>query len=78
MSKAAKNSQKKADYEILFLDSPEYFSVVNARMFQEGLFVRFVQFEGHNYAGDMWFPISNIHRIRRYERQDPSPIESIT
>lgn len=25
MSKAAKNSQKKADYEILFLDSPEYF-----------------------------------------------------
>ena len=31
MEKAKENSMKKADYEIMFIDSPDYFLVSNAK-----------------------------------------------
>lgn len=55
----------KHDYEILFKDSPEYFEVKNSRMIQEGNLIRFVCFDGEIYIGDTFFPIQNIHRIKR-------------
>lgn len=66
MNKAVENSMKKRDYEILFKDSPEYFAVKNARMIQEGLFVRFISFDGDVFKDDTWFPINVIHRIKAY------------
>lgn len=67
MSKAIQKQLEKHDYEIMFNDSPEYFAVKNAKFFQEQAFVRFVCFDGDNYAEDVWFPISKIHRIKRYK-----------
>lgn len=59
---------RKSDFEILFRDSPEYFGVENARMFQEGAFVRFCTFDGDKPKDDVFFPIANIHRIKRVAR----------
>lgn len=66
MSKAKENSFKKADFEILFIDSPEYFLVSNAKFIQEQAFVRFICFDGDTFKEDIWFPINRIHRIKRY------------
>ena len=65
--RAKENSFKKADFELMFNDSPEYFLVSNAKMFQEQLLVRFVCFDEQNkFKEDVWFPIAKIHRIKRY------------
>ena len=56
---------KVSDFEILFKDSPEYFYVSNARMFQEGKLIRFIVFENEKFKEEHWYPISNIHRIKR-------------
>lgn len=61
---------KKSYYEILFKDSSEYFAVHNAKMIQEGLMVRFVCFDSKeefaNYKEDIYYPIANIYRIKKY------------
>lgn len=56
-------------YQILFIDSPEYFYVKYARMIFEGNMVRFICFNCENqdvakYVEDVWFPILRIHRIK--------------
>jgi len=56
-------------YQILFIDSPEYFTVKYARMIFEANMVRFICFtcEDQNYAKyqeDIWFPVNRIHRIK--------------
>jgi hypothetical protein len=57
---------KKYNYELLFHDSPEYFYVNNARMMQEKDLIRFICFDDQSkYLFDMWFPVINIHRIKR-------------
>lgn len=62
------------DFEILFNDSPEYFLVENARMIQEGKLIRFICFDNDlAFDHDEWYPISKIHRIKRYreyQKQD--------
>ena len=63
--------QEKADikgnFEILFKDSPEYFAINCAKMVQEGDLLRFICFdERGNLKEDAWFPIFNIHRVKRY------------
>jgi len=66
-SKAKVNAFKKADYELLFKDSSEYFLVENAKMIQEGLFIRFICFDLDNkFKANEWYPIANIHRIKSY------------
>lgn len=68
MSKAEENSLKKYDYEVLFKDSPEYFAIKNAKMIQEKKLIRFICFHPNDlFKEDVWFPISNIHRIKRGE-----------
>ncbi len=58
---------KKTDFEILFMDSSEYFLVENARMIQEGNMVRFICFdENDEFKHDLWYPMTNIFRIKRY------------
>lgn len=59
---------RKSDFEILFKDSPECFGVENARMFQECALIRFVTFDGDKPKDDVFFPIENIHRIKRIQR----------
>ena len=54
----------KHEYQILFKDSPEYFLIHNARMVQEGAFVRFMLFDGDIWKEDHFYPIANIHRIK--------------
>lgn len=67
MSKAKENAFKKSDYEILFKDSAEYFLVPNAKMIQEGAFVRFLCFDDQDkYKETHWYPIANIHRLKVY------------
>lgn len=67
MNKAIDNSMRKHDYEILFKDSPEYFVVKNAKMIQEGLMIRFIQFdENDNPVSEESYPIFHIHRIKVY------------
>ena len=61
---------EKHHYEILFKDSPEYFAVKNAKMIQEGSFVRFICFDGFKPLEDHWYPINNIHRIKRYTSKE--------
>jgi len=57
---------EKSDFEILFKDSPEYFGIKNARILQEGAFVRFICFDKDDlFKCDIWHPIANIHRIKR-------------
>lgn len=56
-------------YQILFIDSPEYFIVKYARMIFESNMVRFVCFTCEDqqnaiYKEDMWFPVNRIHRIK--------------
>lgn len=67
MGKALENRNKKHDYEIMFLDSPEYFVVTNAKMIQEMGFVRFICFDADdNYKEDVWYPYAKIYRVKRY------------
>jgi hypothetical protein len=67
MSKAKENQMKKSDFEISFQDSPEYFLVENAKMIQEGNLFRFICFdESYNYKEDVWLPMVNVHRVKRY------------
>lgn len=67
MGKAEKKQQQKADFELLFKDSPDYFLVKNAKMLQEGDLIRFICFDDKDkYDCDQWFPLSSIHRIKRY------------
>ena len=54
-----------SDFEILFKDSPEYFYVKGARMIQEGALIRFICFKDGNFDCDHWYPIVNIHRIKK-------------
>lgn len=65
--KATLNANRKHDYEILFKDSPEYFVGKNAKMIQEGLMIRFIQFdENDNLASEESYPIFHIHRTKVY------------
>lgn len=66
MSKAIENATKKTDFEILFKDSPGYFAIKNAKMIQEGAFVRFICFDEDMFKEEHWYPIQNIHRIKSY------------
>jgi hypothetical protein len=66
-SKVQENQLLKSDYELLFKDSAEYFGVFNAKMIQEGQFIRFICFnEDNTYKETVWYPIQNIHRIKSY------------
>lgn len=56
----------KHDYEISFNDSPEYFLIENAKMIQEKNMVRFICFDGSDFKEDVWYPMANIYRIKRY------------
>jgi len=67
MKTAKENQMKKSDFEISFQDSPEYFLVENAKMIQEGNLLRFVCFdENDNYKEDVWYPMINVYRVKRY------------
>lgn len=67
MSQAKSKSISKNDFELLFKDSAEYFVVENAKMIQEGYLLRFICFdENDKFKEDTWFPVNNIHRIKRY------------
>lgn len=67
MSKAFDNMMKKSDYEVSFNDSPEYFLVANAKMIFERSVVRFICFtEEDKWKEEIWYPLSNIYRIKRY------------
>jgi hypothetical protein len=76
MSQPERKATEKHDYEILFKDSAEYFAVKNAKMIQEGAFVRFITFDcklpSARLEEDHWYPIVNIHRIKRYHEVKPS------
>lgn len=69
-----RKASEKHDYEILFKDSAEYFSVRNAKMIQEGQFVRFISFQSllpnAPLEEEFWYPIINIHRIKRYAKKE--------
>ena len=68
MKTAAENAFIKNDYEILFKDSPEYFVIFNAKMFQEGDLIRFISFNDSGFIIEThWYPIFNIHRIKTYK-----------
>lgn len=69
MSKAKENQMKKADFEILFKDSPDYYVVQNAKMIFESQMVRFICFDGDKFKGDEWYPMVNIQRIKRYPNE---------
>lgn len=67
MSKALDKRNEKHDYEIMFLDSPEYFVVTNAKMIQEFGMLRFICFdEKDKWKEDVWYPYAKIHRVKRY------------
>jgi hypothetical protein len=67
MGKAKEHMYLKADFEILFKDSPDYFLVENAKMLQEDNLIRFIGFDENNkLKEETWFPINNIFRIKRY------------
>lgn len=67
MSKAKLNQMKKSNFEISFQDSPEYFLVENAKLIQEGNLIRFICFDKENkYKEEIWYPMINIYRIKRY------------
>jgi len=68
MNKAKERQMLKSDYEVTFRDSSEYFLVENAKMIQEAGLVRFLCFDGDNFKEDIWYPILNIYRIKRYAR----------
>lgn len=61
-------AMKKTDFEILFKDSPEYYSVLNAKMIIEGSFVRFLCFIENTFSHDEWYPVQHIHRIKGYPK----------
>ena len=55
-------------YQILFKDSPEYFYVEShiVRFLIEGPLIRFICFDKKgNYKKDEWYPVANIHRIKK-------------
>lgn len=65
--KAFSKAMQKADFEIMFNDSPDYFFVKNAKMIQEGMLIRFICFDENNkFLHDEWYPVFKIHRIKRY------------
>ena len=67
MSRALDRRNEKHDYEIMFLDSPEYFVVTNAKMIQEYGMLRFICFNAEDkYKEDIWYPYSKVHRVKRY------------
>ena len=67
MSKAKENQMRKSDFEVSFQDSPDYFLVENAKMMQQGNLVRFICFdENDKFKEDIWYPMINIFRIKRY------------
>ena len=67
MSKAKENQMRKSDFEISFQASPDYFLVENAKMIQEGNLVRFICFdENDKFKENIWYPMINIFRIKRY------------
>ncbi len=66
MNKAKENQLKVFDYEILFKDSPSYFVVNSSKMLTEGGFVRFITFLDGVFVSEEFYPIANIHRIKRY------------
>lgn len=67
MGKAREKQMLKNDYEITFHDSPDYFLVENAKMIQESTLVRFICFDTDDkFKEDIWFPLINIQRIKRY------------
>lgn len=67
MNKAKEKQLKKSDFEISFQDSPDYFLVENAKMIQEGSLIRFICFDEDNqYREEVWYPLNNIYRIKRY------------
>jgi hypothetical protein len=66
MNEAVDKSYRKSDFEILFKDSPEYFAVKNAKMYTEGPLVCFVCFDDDKYKETHWYPLCNIHRIKKY------------
>lgn len=70
MNKALENRNKKHDYEIMFLDSPEYFVVTNCKMIQEYKLVKFICFDENNkYKEEVWYPYEKIHRIKKYRNE---------
>ncbi len=64
--KAKEDMMKKADYVLMFIDSPDYFLVENAKMIFENQMVRFICFNGDEFKENIWFPITRIFRIKRY------------
>jgi len=67
MDKAKEKQMQKSNFEITFQDSPEYFLVANAKMIQEGNMVRFLCFNEQGiFKEDIWYPMVNIYRIKRY------------
>lgn len=67
MSKAKEKQMRKSDFEISFQDSPEYFIVENAKIIQEGNLIRFLCFdENDKFKEDIWYPMINVHRVKRY------------
>jgi len=67
MGKALDNRNKKHDYEIMFLHSPEYFVVTNCKMIFENQMLRFICYnEDNSYKEDIWFPYISIYRVKKY------------
>ena len=53
------------DYEILFKDSAEVFTIVNSRMIQIGNLIVFRQFDEMKCIAEYSYPVNNIYRIKR-------------
>jgi hypothetical protein len=67
MGIANTKATEKSDFELLFVDSPSYFCVYNAKMIFEGPMVRFICFNMKDeLKEEQWYPIARIHRIKRY------------
>lgn len=66
MSQALEKADRVYDYELMFRDSPEYYCIENAKMFQEGAMITFMRYEQDELVEQVWFPLSNIYRVKRY------------
>lgn len=61
-------------YEVLFQDSPEVFYVDNARMICLDGLLMFRIFNGPALVETQYYPLQNIHRIKKRE---PLPVPTI-
>jgi hypothetical protein len=63
---------RKSNFEILFKDSPDYFSVLNARLILAvNGWVIFHVFSGDTFVRQEMYPSQHIHRIKQLPLPEP-------